>query len=159
MHQVPAASEGQYDWHAIPAASEVQHVWPNVPESGGFVRLPETQQVVFAKPIKAFGQSRTLVCDAKCPKAWGHNGRARVEFDPEEPDDHMLLPDNEVGEAPACSGIWEGGHGKPRSLSSMGNKWCYRECERSYALDPGEPFKLYDFNKGLYNMPGRHPQD
>ena len=82
------------------------------------------------KQIIYFGHPRTLICDAKCEKAWGINGRPRHQLSKDE-DDYELLADHELGEAPADPGTYEGGHAKPQQRGERMNKWCCRECERS----------------------------
>lgn len=107
--------------------------------------------------ITYFGKPCTVACDARCDKAWGLNGRPRVTFDPGEPDDYAFLADGELGSAPAETGTWEGGHGKPSEVPSRHNKWCVRECERSETFEPGETIVLRDLSKRLFNMPSLHP--
>lgn len=108
------------------------------------------------KQINWFDRQCTLACDGNCGKAWGINGRPSVTFDPEEEDDTAWLSDGELGEAPACTGVWEGGHGKPSGPHEM-NKWCARECERSGIFEEGEEIQLSDFTTRVYNMPWKHP--
>jgi len=57
-----------------------------------------------------------------------------------------------VDDAPANPGTYEGDHAKPTDPSGS-NKWCARQCERSDLFDPGEPIKLPDFSKRLFNKP------
>lgn len=109
------------------------------------------------KQILWFGRHVTLACDGKCDKAWGINNRPRIDFDPDEPDDHAYLADHELGDAPTQPGTWEGGHGKPRDSSQM-NKWCARECERSGIFEDGEAIKLHDFSTRLFNQPWKHKE-
>lgn len=112
---------------------------------------------MIATPILFFGNDRvTLICDARCDKAWGINSRPRIEFDPDEPDDMAYKADDELGQAPACPGTWEGSDGKPKTDDERHNKWCARECERSCIVDPGEDFELPDFSERSYNMPWLH---
>lgn len=100
----------------------------------------------------------TLICDAKCDKAWGINSRPRIDFDSDDPDDYAFKADGELGEAPECTGIWEGGDGKPRHDKDRHNKWCARECERSCIVDPNNDFQLPDFSERRYNMPSLHDE-
>ncbi len=105
-----------------------------------------------SKQIRFFGQSATLACDGKCEKAWGINTRPRVDLDPNNPDDYYSLSDDELGEAPADPGTYEGGHGKPDADNKLESKWCARECERSTLKRPGEPIVLRDFTQRFYNI-------
>lgn len=113
--------------------------------------------MIHTKQILWFGRHVTLACDGKCNKAWGICNRPSVSFDPDEPDDIAWLTDHELAEAPACTGVWEGGFGKPRDPSQM-NKWCARECERSGIFEQGEPIMLPDYSVRRYNMPSRHTE-
>lgn len=111
------------------------------------------------KTINWFGAECTLACDGRCDKAWGHTGRPKFYFDPKEPDDYESLADDELGTAPASTGTWEGGHGKPSAVplredeGHRMNKWCSRACERSTIAEPGEPIRLPDLSKRWFNMP------
>jgi hypothetical protein len=105
-----------------------------------------------------FGQPAVAYCDARCDKAWGINGRPRVDLS-ENPDDYAYLTDDELGTAPADPGTYEGGDGKPRRRPLAHNKWCVRECERSDLRRPGEPADLSDFSRRVFNMPHLHSAD
>jgi hypothetical protein len=113
--------------------------------------------MIHQKQIVWFGRDCTLACDGKCDKAWGITNRPSVSFDQEEPDDIAWLTDHELVEAPICTGVWEGGHGKPTGPHEM-NKWCARECERSGIFEQGENIVLSDFSVRQYNMPSRHTE-
>lgn len=110
------------------------------------------------KEIMWGGQRVTAVCDGKCHKAWGHNGRPKVYLgdEDEDPDNYYYLPDHELGEAPADPGTYEGGHGKPQDDADLMNKWCVRECERSGSFGHaygGVPkdYPPSDFSDRVYN--------
>lgn len=114
--------------------------------------------------ITWFGRQCLAVCDHKCEKAWGHNGRrnardgagpACIEYD--DMDDCVDLADSEVGLAPEDPGTYEGGHGKPMHPDRH-NKWCVRECERSSIIEPGEEITYWDYSKRVYNQPWLHPE-
>jgi hypothetical protein len=104
------------------------------------------------------GKPMAVMCDAKCEKAFGINGRPQTQFDPDDEDDNAYLPDDQVGIAPDYPGTWEGGEGKPLLPEQRMNKWCVRECERSVSADMGEVVELPDFSKPVYNMPWKHPE-
>lgn len=104
-----------------------------------------------------FYQPRVCACDLKCEKAFGVNGRPRIDFDPADPDDNAMLSDDELGEALRNPGTYEGGHGKPMHPTEM-NKWCIRECERSVMVDRGADIVLPDFSRRLYNQPWKHKE-
>lgn len=107
------------------------------------------------KIIKYFGQNAKIVCDEKCNKAWGLNGRPSVQLS-DDPDDYYFLSDNELGEAPIATGNTEGGQDKPRPNEKIPNNWCVRECERCSMSMPGEshlPLEPKDFSKRFYNIP------
>lgn len=111
--------------------------------------------------ITYFHKQRLCVCDLKCEKAWGVNGRrdsvAMVQLDPENDDDIMFLADDDYSEnAPEDPGTREGGHGKPFHPKRH-NKWCVRECERSDLIQPGDEIKIPDFSLPVYNMANRPP--
>jgi len=113
-----------------------------------------------SKPIRAYGQPLLLGCDGKCNKAWGINNRPRNHFVPEsdDPDDYEYLADQELGEAPANPGTYEGGEGKPGHFLDKLNKWCFRECERGTTVDaPGtlDDLELPDFSKRQPNRRDR----
>lgn len=123
------------------------------------------------KNIIYFGKPCVLACDAQCHKAWGINNRPRVYMDdptstvypndeyhyPPDMDDysdendHAMLADNELGDAPIDPGTYEGDEGKPFDESDMLNKWCARECERSDIADYLDDIQLRDFNHRVYN--------
>lgn len=107
--------------------------------------------------ITYFGKPARVLCDRKCGKAWGISNRPQIEFDPDDPDDIAYLADDELGEAPADPGTYEGSHAKPLTPDAFPNKWCVRECERCVMVEPGEAFKLPDFSRRRYNMPWKHP--
>ncbi len=102
--------------------------------------------------INFFNQKCRLVCDEKCQKAWGINNRPTIELS-DNPDDFCYLTDEELGDAPTQSPVWEGGYNKPVSDKEKHNKWCVRECERSelFSLDK-VPF-IRDFSKRIKNIP------
>jgi hypothetical protein len=104
-----------------------------------------------------FGAPVTITCDMKCNKAWGINARPRVYLTDEEedPDDYAFLADDEVGEAPAEPGSWEGPDTKPLEVPEEHNKWCVRECERSETCDRGKPLTLRDFSRRVANRGDR----
>lgn len=77
-----------------------------------------------------FGKPVAVACDARCDKAWGIQNRPHRQLS-EHVDDYVWLSDEELGEAPADPGTYEGGHGKPEFSDQRMNKWCVRECERS----------------------------
>lgn len=111
------------------------------------------------KLITFAGQPARVACDGNCSKAWGIQYRPRISFDPKDPDDYAYLADHELGEAPADSGIYEGGHAKPRTDDEKPNKWCVRQCERMEMSDPGEsakPVRLRVFTERVYNQPWKH---
>lgn len=104
------------------------------------------------KTIRYFGVDCTVICDAKCGKAFGINGRPRRQIS-DDPDDYEILSDAEVPAAPEDPGTHEGGDAKPASPEERLNKWCVRECERSEVVKDGEDFSLPDFSKRKRNMP------
>lgn len=108
--------------------------------------------------IKMFGHPALLVCDGKCEKAWGVNGRkdGLIAQLSEDPDDIVYLADHETGIAPQNPGSYEGGEGKP-SATACHNKWCGRECERSSIIWPGEEISCPDLSARFYNQPSKHP--
>jgi len=115
--------------------------------------------VKIVKRISYFGQPVLVGCDARCDKAWGHQSRPRVDLDPNDDDDCMWLADDELGVAPQDPGTYEGGHGKPARPDDRLNKWCVRECERSFSVGlNGDPRCIYgsDYRKRVYNMPEKH---
>lgn len=106
------------------------------------------------KEIVWFGQKCQLVCDGKCNKAWGINNRPKLSLDPNDEDDVVYLADDELPDAPADPGTYEGGLGKPTSPEHK-NKWCARECERSAIIQPGDR-RMLDFSKRRYNKRNEH---
>lgn len=110
---------------------------------------------MIVKRIIFFGQSATHACDGKCNKAWGRNGRPRVQIS-DHVDDYAHLADDELGEAPVDPGTYEGDHAKPADARGPDdiNKWCVRECERAWMSPPGRPDatpELPDYSVRLYN--------
>jgi len=110
---------------------------------------------MIGKQIVYCGNTRILVCDANCQKAWGLNNRPRVKLSGNE-DDYAMLADDELGEAPANPGTYEGGCGKPQNLAERLNRWCARECERSVLAAPGDDFALPDYRTRYYNIAPHH---
>jgi len=94
--------------------------------------------MAFTKNIRAYGLPMVLTCDGQCNKAWGRNSRPRTD----NSWDSLPLLDGELGDAPPNPGTYEGGDGKPSGVpltdSSLMNKWCFRECERSTFYEEGE---------------------
>lgn len=110
--------------------------------------------------IKYRGAPALIVCDGKCEKAWGVNGRKDdliIAYDENEPDDIAYKADHEIGIAPKDTGTYEGGEGKP-SVPGEHNKWCARECERSRLIRPGEEISCWDFSSRFHNQPAKHPE-
>lgn len=113
---------------------------------------------MIARQIVYFSQPAVVICDAKCGKAWGIHGRPRVSLS-DDPDDFAYLADNEVGEAPADPGTYEGGHAKPACPDERLNKWCVRACERctmSSSGGAGQVIEATDFSRRLFNQPWKH---
>lgn len=103
------------------------------------------------KIVKYCNEDITIACDGKCSKAWGANNRPKAMLSDDD-DDYEFLSDDELGEAPADPGTYEGGHAKPRTKEDRLNKWCARECERSvYAHTLGLIVGLPDFDKRIKN--------
>lgn len=99
-----------------------------------------------------------LVCDHKCEKAFGVDGR-RLSHEnmrqlSAEEDDILYLPDDEVGVSNTVNEVFGGI--KPTEHV----KWCYRSCERSSAIEPllggRAKIRYQDFAKPVYNMPWKH---
>lgn len=90
-------------------------------------------------------------------KHGGINNRPRIQLSNDE-DDWVWLSDDELENAPNDTGTYEGFEmcGKPSFDSEKLNKWCARECERSYKLDLDQEIILDDFNKRIYNIPSLH---
>lgn len=108
------------------------------------------------------GRRAVLVCDRRCSKAWGVNGRPHVPdaeagTNPDDPDDFAYPSDDELGQAPRAPGTYEGGDTKP--TDGRHNKWCWRECERSGMSEPGGRVAIgEDFSSRLWNKaPHRRP--
>src|ERR1700730_7993167 len=58
-------------------------------------RMTQTGRIdMIAKPILYFRHEMVLVCDARCDKAWGINGRPRVELSATDEDDYAFLADD-----------------------------------------------------------------
>lgn len=114
---------------------------------------------MIARQITYFGQPAVVACDARCDKAWGSVTR------PSEPvsdadDDVVFLADDELGEAPADPGTYEGGHAKPVSRDDRLNKWCVRACERCAMSRPGkagEVIETRDWSRRIYNLLSSDP--
>ena len=109
---------------------------------------------MYTKDVTMFGNPRTVACDGNCRKAWGICARPKLKLGDDD-DDFAWLADDELGDAPADPGTYEGDHAKPESPNDM-NKWCSRECERSDVVDRGAPIKLHDFSQRLLNQPWKH---
>lgn len=110
---------------------------------------------VLAKRITYCGQSAVFACDLGCSKAWGINSRPRVQLSDDE-DDVEWLADDEIGEAPADPGTYEGGDGKPCTTDDAPNKWCVRECERgSISLPSSDRVVTTDYSKRVRNRHAR----
>jgi hypothetical protein len=110
------------------------------------------------KVITYCGAPMRVACDEKCEKAWGINGRPRLQIDPSNEDDYAFLADGELGEAPSDPGTYEGDHAKPVKKEGVPNKWCVRECERCYRSRYGKSDEapvLPDFSERRYNIPRR----
>jgi hypothetical protein len=103
------------------------------------------------------GKKQLAICDEKCEKAWGVI-RPNIQLS-ENPDDVLVLSDNDLNIAPEHNGHWEGGDGKPFHPGDQGhNKWCVRQCERCSIVSLRETnpeSKLRDWSKRLYNLPER----
>jgi hypothetical protein len=97
------------------------------------------------KEITYFGEQVTVACDEKCNKAWGINRRPQNQLS-DDPDDYEYLSDEELGEAPAYPGTWEGNDKKPVDKVGIPNRWCIRECERCGMFDAGVTITLKDFS-------------
>jgi hypothetical protein len=109
--------------------------------------------------------SLVLVCDGRCDKAWGINGRPKLYYreeegaprplqegeEPRDPDDYVYVRDSKLGTAPGPGetvGVAEGSDLKPSATpledGERMNKWCARECERggwgeAYDLEHPQP--------------------
>lgn len=108
--------------------------------------------------ITYFGQTARIICDENCTKAWGISTRPKEQLS-EDYDDVVWLSDDELGDAPADPGTYEGGYGKPTHKKEIPNKWCVRECERCAMSKHGEldkPLSLPDYSVRHYNQPWKH---
>ena len=108
--------------------------------------------------VTFFGQRAKVKCDGNCAKAWGIVARPREQLS-DDGDDIVYLSDYELGLAPADPETYEGGYGKPDSVSEFPNKWCVRQCERCSVSKPdkfNEPLELSDWSKRVYNQPWKH---
>lgn len=112
--------------------------------------------MLLAKSIVFLGQPRVLVCDGRCDKAWGIDGRPKQHYS-KDVDDYVFLGDALLGTAPgpgATVTTEEGGDFKPSDVSldvedaPRMNRWCARQCERSRMLVVGLP----DMNSPEPNM-------
>jgi len=97
-------------------------------------------EFINAKKINYFMVPHYLICDGDCDHAWGINWDGRKKR-----------------KAPACTGTWEGGHGKPNCYhqAELMNKWCARECERSIMLRREKDEKFYEDSKEIYEILNR----
>lgn len=114
--------------------------------------------MALAKQITYFGQPALVVCDGQCGKAWGIRARPQVSLG-DDPDDFAYLADDELGEAPADPGDYEGGDAKPVSPEQRLNKWCVRACERLAMTSPSKTnvvLESHDFSRRSYNQPWKH---
>jgi hypothetical protein len=114
-----------------------------------------------ARVVRYFGEPMKVACDQRCTKAWGINTRPRV-FLSDDPEDFAWLADDELGEAPADPGTYEGTDGKPTSPAHFPNTWCVRECERCAKSALGAwmlPLVLKDFSRRVFNDPAKHPHE
>jgi hypothetical protein len=110
-----------------------------------------TGQELLTTEIQYFGKRCLAVCDQKCHKAWGINGGRPEIRDPNDEDNVVWFADDEVGEAPANPGTYEGGQGKPTSPPVRHNKWCVRQCERSDTIAIGKVITCPDWSHRVYN--------
>ena len=116
---------------------------------------------MITKHITYFGRRCLLACDGNCSKAWGINGRPRVELSADDPDDYAFLADGELGDAPCDPGTYDGLEmtGKPLTEGDRLNKWCARSCERSAIIEDAEctdiAAQLPDLSVRLFNIPRR----
>lgn len=111
-------------------------------------------------PIRYVGQEMSIVCDARCDKAWGTVDRPSVQLDDEDEDDFAWLADHELGTAPDTSSTSEGSDVKPVTIGELRhNKWCARSCERSSLPRPGAVFELKTFERRFYNIPSSDPEN
>lgn len=161
LHKWPGLDSLEWAGPVARPVDEMGEVTPNsgyeqTPLAGGPLDyLVRRRRLMHTKQIRWFGSDVTLACDGRCTKAWGFSCRPKVEFDRTEPDDVAWLADDELGEAPADPGTYEGGHAKPAGPHDM-NKWCARECERAMIFEAGEEMKLRDFSQRIYNQPWKH---
>jgi hypothetical protein len=106
--------------------------------------------------ITYFDQPAKVNCDRNCGKAWGINGRPKIQLS--DDDDYAFLADDELGTAPIDPGTYEGGVAKPLAPAEFPTKWCVRECERCNMSKPGEwnqPLDVSDFSQRRFNMSWR----
>lgn len=111
------------------------------------------------KSITAYGKRLALVCDGRCDKAWGINGRPKTMLGKHE-DDFVWKPDANLGAAPGPGQtvvLSEGGHMKPSAVpltsAERMNKWCLRECERADSFEEGEAVVVRDLSNPKPNIP------
>lgn len=105
--------------------------------------------------IRMVGKPVKVACDENCDKAWGWTHRPSVQLSDDE-DDIEWLCDGELDSAPADTGEYWGGEGKPINKSEIPNKWCVNECERCVMSSLGkymEPLPLRDFSVRVRNIP------
>lgn len=137
--------------------------------------MSEDNGSTLKKMYRSFGtyfwEPIVLACDGNCGKAWGGSNRPRLyrtvngtyeqvedSFDESvvpDGDDFCYLADDELGEAPADPGTYEGipWEGKPAfAQDDKHNKWCARACERCEMESSLEDVELHDFTKRLYNI-------
>ncbi len=102
---------------------------------------------MLAKLILFYARWSVLVCDGRCDKAWGWEGRPKRQLSQNE-DDYVYLGDEELGEAPEpgrTAICMEGADAKPSRVrlfdvdSMLMNRWCARQCERSTVIDVSLP--------------------
>jgi hypothetical protein len=113
--------------------------------------------LMYRMDVVSSGKPMTVACDGRCSKAWGICARPKEQIGTDE-DDIALLADDELGDAPADPGEYEGGCAKPSGPHAM-NKWCSRQCERSVKVARGEAITLPDFSKRLLNQPWKHQEE
>jgi len=101
----------------------------------------------------------TVICDAKCHKAWGIRNRPHVQLS-DNPKDIAWLADDELGDAPA--NISHHVLHKPQSPHERLNLWCIDHCERrtlvlDVILNSGVDFELRDWTRRNYNLAESDP--
>lgn len=109
---------------------------------------------MYTTKIVYFEKRCVVACDGNCSKAWGISVRPRVQLS-DNWDDVVFLADDELPDAPAYTGTFEGGDAKPASPEGGHNRWCVRQCERSVVVGVGEPITLPDWSQRLHNLPHR----